>query len=105
MSSGERTFLMIVASLGSDAVDVNLSDTIIRLDRPTLELVLAGIAHAAGSHQHSGLVHDDAGAATGFEQLSSLYPWPARPTTPGAGRSCSTGRSRLPCSPESSCWC
>jgi hypothetical protein len=77
LSSGEQAFLKVVASLGSDDVDVNLSDAISRLDRPTLDLVLAGLAHAAGSHQHSGLVYDDAGAVTGFEQLGSLYPWPA----------------------------
>ena len=75
LSSGERAFLMIVASLGSDDVEVNLSDTISRLDRPTLNLVLAGLAHAAGTHQHSGMVYDDTGAVTGFEQLGSLHPW------------------------------
>lgn len=77
LSGGERAFLQLVAPLGSGDVEINLSDTISRLDRPTLELVLAVIAHAAGSHQQTGLVYDDARAVTGFEQLGSLYPWPA----------------------------
>lgn len=65
-SGGERRLLAIVASLGGGRA-VNLNDAIC-VDRDTLDLVLAAIAHAAGTHQHY--------AYTG-EQLDTLHPWPA----------------------------
>lgn len=61
-SGGERRFLILVASLGSD-VQVVLGDAVSGLDREYLDLALAGIAHAAGSHKHSN-------------ELGSLHPWP-----------------------------
>ncbi|NKX55921.1 hypothetical protein [Arthrobacter mobilis] len=61
-SGGERRFLMLAASL-ADNVPVVLSDTIPGMDRENLDLVLAAIAHAGGSHEHS-------------DKLGSLYPWP-----------------------------
>ncbi|MET3803951.1 hypothetical protein ABIB25_000937 [Nakamurella sp. UYEF19] len=79
LSSGERAYLLIAASIGSEQVQVNLSDEISRLGREHLDLVLAAIAHAAGSHQHSGLTFDRDGHPTGFTKLPSLYPWPTAP--------------------------
>jgi hypothetical protein len=51
-SSGERRFLLIAASIGSSEVQVNLIDAAAALGREQLDLVLAAIARAAGSHQH-----------------------------------------------------
>jgi hypothetical protein len=45
-------------------------------------LVLAAVAHAAGSHEHTDMVVDaDRGIAFSRSRLASLYPWPE--TTPG----------------------
>ncbi len=77
LSSGERAFLLIAASIGHNWVLVNLSEEICRLDREHLDLVLAALAHAAGSHQHSGVTFDPDGTPIGFTiKLPSLYPWP-----------------------------
>ncbi len=76
LSSGERAYLLLAASIGSEQVNVNLSDEISRLDREQLVLVLAAIAHAAGSHEHSGLTFDSDDRPTGFTRLASVYPWP-----------------------------
>ena len=53
-SSGERAYLLITAYIGSGGSDgpaINLGDTIPALGPEQLTLVLAGIAHATGSHQ------------------------------------------------------
>lgn len=77
LSSGERAYLLLAASIGSEQVKVNLSHEISRLDREQLALVLAALAHAAGSHQHSGVTFDLDGTPIGFTiKLPSLYPWP-----------------------------
>lgn len=80
LSSGERAFLLIAASIGlggsdGDQVAVNLSDTLPSLGRQQLDLVLAAAAHAGGSHQHSDVGVGPAGAAS-FIRLPSLHPWP-----------------------------
>ncbi len=75
-SGGERRFLLIVASIGSSEVQVNLSDALASLGREQLDLVLAAIAHAAGSHQHSEVIYDPDGRPASFGQLDTLYPWP-----------------------------
>lgn len=82
LSGGETRLLRIVASLvGGGPVD--LYENLAGLDRDHLGLVLAAIAHSAGSHQHSGdPVPDPAGRFTvngvrmGFPKLPSLHPWP-----------------------------
>jgi hypothetical protein len=75
-SSGERGFLLIAASIGSSEVQVNLSDAVASLGREQLDLVLAAIAHAAGSHQHSEILYDPDGRPASFGKLDTLYPWP-----------------------------
>lgn len=81
-SGGEQRMLRIAASLLGGA-PVNLFEELPGLDREHVELVLAAVAHAAGSHQHSGdLVPDPEGryvsngVRMGFAKLDSLYPWP-----------------------------
>lgn len=77
VSGGERRFLLIAASIADVGVSVELGDVIPGLDRKVLDLVLAAIAHAGGSHEHSGFVYDEAGNATHIERQTTLYSWPA----------------------------
>lgn len=82
-SGGERRMLRIAASL-LGGTPVNLYEDVAGVDRYHLALVLAAIAHAGGSHQHSGgLVpdpngryRDSDGVRLSFERLGSLYEWP-----------------------------
>jgi hypothetical protein len=81
LSDGERRLLGIVASLAG-AGPTDLSDILTGLDRDTISLVIAAVAHASGSHQHPDMVIDpDRGVAFSRGRLPSLYPWPK--TTPG----------------------
>ncbi|WP_212747008.1 hypothetical protein [Sinomonas gamaensis] len=63
-----------VSLLVGPAVDLSEATT---LDRRNLALVLAAIAHAAGSHEDADLRYDGQGNPTGTVRLESLYPWPA----------------------------
>lgn len=73
VSGGEQRLLRIAASIGSDdAAPVRLGDVLSGLDRPTLRLVLAAVAHAGGSHQHSSLKFDRDGRATIVREPSLL---------------------------------
>lgn len=82
LSGGEVRMLEIAASIAADRHPVALGDAVSGIDREHLHLVLAAIAHAAGSHEHSQIVWvDDPKAANGtraarFERLPSAYPWP-----------------------------
>ena len=76
LSGGERRFLMLAASLAED-VPVVLGDVVPGLDRENLDLVLAAIAHAGGSHQHADIrFHEDGTVTRGKGLLDSLHPWP-----------------------------
>lgn len=82
-SGGEQRVLRIAASLLGGA-PVNLYEEIPGLDRKDVELVLAAVAHASGSHHHSGALMPDPngryraadGTRLSFAVLKSLYPWP-----------------------------
>ncbi len=74
-SGGERRLLLIAAALGSDTATVNLADALTGLDRTRLGLVLAGIAHAAGSHE--GVLTTVTGTRLDVRDVPGpLYPWP-----------------------------
>lgn len=73
-SGGEKRLVAIAASLIGEE-RVNLSDEVTGLDRPSLDLVLAAIAHANGSHEHSDVEFDADGQAR-VVRLGPLYPWP-----------------------------
>lgn len=79
-SGGERRLVRIAVSLlGGTPVD--LSEDLPGLDRPTLSLVLAAIAHAGGSHEHPALETGPGGIPVPVGGLAgSLYPWPAQPS-------------------------
>lgn len=77
LSGGERRFLLLAASLAED-IPVALGDVASGLDRANLDLVLAAIAHAGGSHQHSDIrFAEDGSMALGRGYLDSLHRWPA----------------------------
>ena len=79
LSGGERRFLMLAASLAEN-VPVVLGDVVPGLDRENLDLVLAAIAHAGGSHQHANIrFHEDGTVTRGKGLLDSLHPWPQAP--------------------------
>lgn len=75
LSGGERRLLMLVASLADVGVGVELGDLLPGLDRKILDLLLAAVAHAGGSHEHSDVVANAEGKQT-IKRLPSLYPWP-----------------------------
>ena len=75
-SGGERRFLLVAASLAEN-VPVVLRDVIPGLGRANLDLVLAAIAHAGGSHEHSDVrFNKDGSMSLGKGYLDSLHPWP-----------------------------
>ena len=76
LSGGERRFMLLVASLGDGGALVNFGDIIPGLDRDVLDLVLAAIAHAGGSHEHSGFEFTEDGTPTSIVRLARLYDWP-----------------------------
>ena len=80
LSGGERRVLDLAASLASDEHPVALGDAVSGIDRKHLMLVLAAIAHAAGSHEDSRPISKQGEDGTlqivGFDRPGSLYPWP-----------------------------
>lgn len=80
LSGGERRMLDLAAALAAAEHPVALGDAVSGLDREHLALVLAAIAHAAGSHEHSRPISEPGEDGTlrivGFDRPGSLYPWP-----------------------------
>lgn len=85
LSGGQRRLALIALSLlnGEECENVDLSDVLTGLDRDALDLVLAALAHAGGSHQHSDVRLDDNGQLIGIGSgyLPPLHPWPPIPST------------------------
>jgi hypothetical protein len=78
LSGGERRVLALVAAL-IDEQPVDIVDVVSGLDRHQLDLVLAALAHAGGSHEHMSVVLDPDGAAH-LSSPGSLHPWPTAET-------------------------
>lgn len=78
LSGGERRVLTVVAALAdtSGTRRIDLTDVVTGIDRDNLDLVLAALAHAGGSHEHAGLELADDGRTARFVRLSSLHRWP-----------------------------
>jgi hypothetical protein len=93
LSGGETRSLRVAAALlGGEPVD--LYENIAGLDRDHVTLVLAAIAHASGSHEHSGPPIPDPqgrytanGVRVSLSKLPSLFPWPDRSGSGDAGHS------------------
>ncbi|MFC6355998.1 hypothetical protein ACFQB0_07755 [Luethyella okanaganae] len=64
-----------------DGLVVNLYE-LSGIDSERQALVLATMAHANGSHEHSGIAFDSDGKPTGFYKLDSLFPSPDTDATP-----------------------
>jgi hypothetical protein len=78
LSGGEQRILRIAASLADSRYKISLNDELPGLDRESLQLVLAAVAHANGSHEHADIVIDrEAGVAHHRGRLPSSHPWPA----------------------------
>lgn len=75
LSGGEQRIVRIAASL-LGGPPVNLADNLPGLDRRGVNLVLAALAHAAGSHEGSELVYEDDGAFVGLRPVGTLHAWP-----------------------------
>ena len=76
LSGGEQRILRIVASLAG-GTPVNLYADLPGLDREHMQLVLAAMAHANGSHEHADLhIDHQRGGAVLDGRLLSLHPWP-----------------------------
>jgi hypothetical protein len=75
LSGGERRLLAVIASLaGGPPADLS---EVAGLDRHLLDLVLAAIAHASGSHQHADIRTAPDGRHTfARHPLPTLHPWP-----------------------------
>jgi hypothetical protein len=74
LSGGEKRFLRIATSLGGEE-PAALSDVVPALDRSILDLVLAALAHAAGSRQDSEMYEQPEGVLS-FKRVDTLHPWP-----------------------------
>lgn len=74
-SSSDRRVLQAAASI-ADGHPVDLGDLAAGLDRHALTLVLAAIAHTAGSHEPRSITHAPDGIAHGGNHLPPLDPGP-----------------------------
>ena len=76
-SSGQLRVLRAAASI-ADGHPVDLGDLAPGLDRRALMLVLAAMAHAAGSHDHRAIAYDPDGIPHLGDPLPPLVAWPLR---------------------------
>lgn len=76
LSGGERRLLAVVAALAGDRPLDDLGGILAGVDRAHLALILAALAHAGGSHQHSELIVTGNGSCS-FVELPALVRWPA----------------------------
>jgi hypothetical protein len=76
-STGQLRLLRVAASL-ADGQPVDLADLTAGVDREELTLLLAALAHAAGSHEHRDVVRDDDGVPRAGPPLGPVVSWPVR---------------------------
>jgi len=74
LSGGEQRFLRIAASLSGNDTQVNLGDALAGLDRAHVHLVLAGVAHASGTHEQQELTFRPDGTVA-FARPGAIYRW------------------------------
>ena len=87
LSGGEQRFLQIAAALDDGDSTVNLGRCLAGLDRKHVDLVLAAVAHASGTHQQEQVILRPDGVIT-VERPGSTYRWDQ---TPPAEISCPRG--------------
>ncbi|MCZ2830002.1 hypothetical protein O2W14_14275 [Modestobacter sp. VKM Ac-2986] len=76
-TGGERRLLRAAASL-AEGQPVDLADLTAGLDRGELTLLLAALAHAAGSHEHHDVLRDGDGLSQDGPLLGPVVAWPQR---------------------------
>ncbi|WP_369140819.1 hypothetical protein [Modestobacter versicolor] len=76
-SSGQLRLLRAAAGL-ADGQPVDLADLTAGVDRAELTLLLAALAHAAGSHEHRHVVRDAGGVRGPGRLLGPVVAWPVR---------------------------
>ena len=76
-SGGQLRLLRAAASL-ADGQPVDLADLTAGVDRAELTLLLAALAHAAGSHEHHEVVRDSSGTPHAGRPSGPVLPWPLR---------------------------
>ena len=74
LSDGEQRFLQIAASLSDGDTEVNLGYALAGLDRAHVHLVLAGVAHASGTHEQQELTVRPDGTVA-FTRPGAIYRW------------------------------
>ena len=74
-SGGQLRLLRAAAGL-AEGQPVDLADLTAGLDRRELTLLLAALAHAAGSHEHREVRRDDDGVPRVGPPLGPLVAWP-----------------------------
>jgi hypothetical protein len=74
-SSVQLRVLRAAASI-AEGQPVDLGDLAAGLDRPALTLLLAALAHAAGSHEHRAVVLDEDGVRLAGGLLGPVVAWP-----------------------------
>lgn len=80
MSGGQRRFLLAAASIGTETVDVPIGYVVCGIDRYLVDLILAGIAHAAGTHEGAPMhVDHQTRRCTFGDPYTSLHGWPTDP--------------------------
>ncbi len=76
-SGGQLRLLRAAAGL-ADGQPVDLADLTAGVDRSELTLLLAALAHAAGSHEHAEVVRPEDGVADARVALGPVVAWPVR---------------------------
>lgn len=79
MSGGQQRFLAVVSAIGSGSVAVSLYENFSGIDRDRIDLLLAALAHAAGTHEGTVWEHDDSGRPTSYRAADTLHAWPEQP--------------------------
>lgn len=79
LSGGERRILNLVAALVDPARPIDIGDLASGVDRDHLDLALAAIAHAGGSHQHALLVRDEQRGTARLVKPGPVHGWPGEP--------------------------
>ncbi|WP_138760835.1 hypothetical protein [Modestobacter altitudinis] len=76
-TGGQLRLLRAAAGL-ADGQPVDLADLTAGVDRSELTLLLAALAHAAGSHEHAEVVRPDDGVDDARVALGPVIGWPVR---------------------------
>jgi len=75
--SGQLRLLRAAAGL-AEGQPLDLADLTAGVDRPELTLLLAALAHAAGSHEHEDVVPPIGGGPGAVRPLGPVVAWPVR---------------------------